>query len=51
MITTIIQLLHSHTWEGVSERVEIAKGKNKLQTTIKGKANQLRREQKWQKRK
>ncbi len=36
MIGKVIELLHSDEWHGVSENVEIAKGKHERVTTWKG---------------
>lgn len=48
MIRTILDLLNSNTFYGASERIEIAKGKYELKTSIKGKAEQIKREKEWQ---
>jgi hypothetical protein len=50
MITQIIQLLQSQEWYGVSERVEIAKGKNQYNQTLTQVAKQYKRAYKsWRK--
>jgi len=50
MITQIIQLLQSQEWYGVSERVEIAKGKNQYNQTLTQVAKQYKRKIKsWRK--
>ena len=48
MIQQILELLASNEFYGESELIEIAKGKYKLETTLKGKAKQLKREKEWQ---
>ena len=47
---TILKLLNIDEFYGVSENIEIAKGKNKLPETIKEGFKQVKREIKWQKR-
>jgi len=50
MITQIIQLLQSQEWHGVSERVEIAKGKYQYNQTLTQVAKQYKRKIKsWRK--
>jgi hypothetical protein len=50
MITQIIQLLQSQEWYGVSERVEIAKGKYQYNQTLTQVAKQYKRKIKsWRK--
>jgi hypothetical protein len=50
MITKIIELLQSQPWYGVSENVEIAKGKNQYNQTFKQVAKQYKRAYKsWRK--
>lgn len=52
MIENLIRMLKLSDWENVSENVEIAKGKHKIQTTFKGVFKSKRRAQKferWQK--
>jgi len=51
MIENILQLLSSNEFYGKSELIEIAKGKYKLETTLKGKAKQIKRQKEWQLRK
>lgn len=43
MLKNIIQLLQLHEHYGVSENIEIAKGKNELPTTFKQGIKQLKR--------
>jgi len=50
MITQIIQLLQSQEWYGVSDTVEIAKGKNQYNQTLTQVAKQYKRAYKsWRK--
>jgi hypothetical protein len=50
MITKIIELLQSQPWYGVSENVEIAKGKNQYNQTLKQvKRTYIRKIKSWQK--
>lgn len=49
MIKQIIDMLNALEHYGVSETVEIAKGKYELPTTIKKGWNQIKRNYKWQK--
>lgn len=44
----IIDLLQMDEWYGVSENIEIAKGKYKLESTIKEKQKQQLRHKAWQ---
>lgn len=50
MITKIIQVLQSDNFYGVSENVEIAKGRNKVVRTLREFGTQLKRSVKWLKR-
>jgi extradiol dioxygenase family protein len=43
----ILELLKMSDWHAVSENVDIAKGKYKLETTIKGKMKQEKRRKAW----
>ena len=47
MITKIIKVLQSDEFYGVSENVEIAKGKNKVVRTLGEFGYQLKRSVKW----
>lgn len=51
MLKNILQLLQLHEHYGVSENIEIAKGKYELPTTFKKGKNQIIRLIKWQSRK
>lgn len=51
MLKNILQLLQLHEHYGVSENIEIAKGKNELPTSFKLASKQLKRLIKWQSRK
>jgi hypothetical protein len=51
MIAQILELLATNKFYGQSELIEIAKGKNKLEHTFKGKREQLKRAKQWQQRK
>lgn len=51
MLREIIQLLTLHEHYGVSEEIEIAKGKYQYPSTIKIGKRQLKRQLKWLKRK
>lgn len=51
MLKNIIQLLQLHEHYGISENIEIAKGKNEMLTTFKQGFRQLKRNIKWQSRK
>ena len=46
MLKNILQLLQLHEHYGVSENIEIAKGKNELPKTFKKTFNQIKREYK-----
>jgi len=48
MLKNIIQLLQLHDYYGVSENIEIAKGKNQLPITFKQAKTQFKRKLKWQ---
>lgn len=48
MLKNIIQLLQLHEHYGVSENIEIAKGKNELPKSFKKAKIQLKRFIKWQ---
>ena len=48
MLKNIIQLLQLHDHYGVSENIEIAKGKNELPKSFKKTGPQLKRIIKWQ---
>lgn len=43
MIGRVIELLHSDEWEGVSENVEIAKGKYHRVTSVRDLYRRIRR--------
>jgi len=47
MIQQILELLAASEHYGKSELIEIAKGKNQLHSTLKGKREQLKRERQW----
>lgn len=49
MINALIQLLQMDDFDGVSENVDIAKGKYKLNTTVKESWKQAKRKFEWQK--
>ena len=49
MITQIIKQLQSDEWNNVSEEVEIAKGRFKLQSNFNGFKKHLKRVAKWNK--
>jgi hypothetical protein len=51
MLKNIIQLLQLHDHYGVSENIEIAKGKNELPKTFKKTIPKLKRLIKWQSKK
>ena len=51
MIQKIVELLATNDFYGQSELIEIAKGKYKLEHTLKGNLKQLKRAKKWQSRK
>jgi hypothetical protein len=48
MLKNIITLLQLHNHYGVSENIEIAKGKNELPKSFKQGYRQIKRELKWQ---
>lgn len=48
MLGDILELLSKDDYFGRTEKIEIAKGKYKLTTTIKEKKQQLKREKEWQ---
>lgn len=48
MLKNIIQLLQLQDHYGVSENIEIAKGKNELPKTFKKNKNKIKRSIKWQ---
>jgi|GWRWMinimDraft_13_1066021.scaffolds.fasta_scaffold00046_5 hypothetical protein len=48
MLKNIIQLLQLNDHYGVSENIEIAKGKNELPKSFKQGYRQIKRELKWQ---
>jgi len=48
MIKETLELLRAYHWEGCSESIEIAKGKNKLPETINEGLTQIKRSYKWQ---
>ena len=47
MLKNIIQLLQLHEHYGISENIEIAKGKNEMISSFKKFKNQIKRELKW----
>ena len=47
MITILLDMLASNEFYGVSENIEIAKGKNKLPTSFKYAWRQRKRKIKW----
>jgi hypothetical protein len=47
MIDRIVTLLSMFEYLGESELIDIAKGKNKLETTVKGKVAQKKRIKAW----
>ena len=49
MIEQIFEMLNLTQHYGQSERIDIAKGKNKLPETFKESVEQIRREKAWQK--
>ena len=51
MIATIIQLLQLNDYYGVSETIDIAKGKYELPKSLKQGIKQIKRDLKWQKQK
>tara|TARA_R110000796_G_scaffold90092_1_gene193767 strand:+ start:46 stop:198 length:153 start_codon:yes stop_codon:yes gene_type:complete len=50
MIETALKLLSLDNWYGISENVEIAKGKYQLTDTFKKGINKIKRNYQWQKR-
>jgi hypothetical protein len=46
-ISETLKLLAEHKYEGFSYHIEVAKGLNKIPTTIKEGINQIRRQYKW----
>ena len=50
MIETALKLLALDNWYGVSENIEIAKGKYQLTDTLKKGINKIKRSYQWQKR-
>ena len=51
MIELILQMLQIDEFKGQSEAIDIAKGKHKIQHTLKGIAKQKKREKEWHLRK
>jgi len=51
MIELILQMLTINEFEGQSELIDIAKGKHKIQDTVKGIARQQKRAKAWRLRK
>lgn len=51
MIERIILMLELNEFYGVSENIEIAKGRNQLTTNVKDKTKQAKRIKEWQSRK
>ena len=49
MITDIIKLVQADEWRGVSQRIEIAKGKNKIKRTWAEVFTYIKRLIKWPK--
>ena len=49
MIKMLLDLLGSNEFYGVSDEIEIAKGKNKLNTSYKEEVQRRKRLKKWQK--
>lgn len=47
----VLKLLRLDDFEGVSETIEIAKGKNELPTSLKKGLKQIKRFNKWQEKK
>ena len=47
MIEQILQMLQISEFKGESELIDIAKGKHKIQHTLKGIAKQKKREKAW----
>jgi len=48
MIELILQMLQLDEFKGQSEAIDIAKGKHKIQHTLKGLAKQKKRKDAWQ---
>lgn len=48
MIESIIQMLSTSDFYGQSKLIDIAKGKHKIQSTIKGGIKQIKRQDVWQ---
>jgi hypothetical protein len=48
MIELILQMLQLDEFEGKSKAIDIAKGKHKIQHTLKGIAKQNKRSRSWQ---
>ena len=48
MLDTILELLNKEDYIGVSHKIDIAKGINKIPRTIKEKKEQLKRQKAWQ---
>ena len=51
MIEIALQLLTLDKWYGISETVEIAKGKYQVVDTVKKGINKIKRDYKWQQKK
>jgi len=51
MIANALNLLALNDWYGVSENVEIAKGKYEIADTIKKGINKVKRNRKWRQKK
>jgi hypothetical protein len=47
MIAETIKLLHSHTWYGASENIEIAKGKNAIVKSWNETKEKIKRNKLW----
>ena len=47
MIESILKLLELQDYKGVSENIEIAKGKHKLETSFKESWKQFKRKKAW----
>lgn len=47
MIDNVVRLLALDPYEGVSENIEIAKGKHKLETSFKESWKQFKRKKAW----
>lgn len=48
MVSLIIKMLDVADFEGISENIDVAKGKNKMQTSLKGAWRQRKRTKAWQ---